>query len=139
MARLDGDTAEIQQFAFNSLLAAAGSLFRLAGGAAMLFVLEWRLALLAVAAAPLNLIFLAWARPRTQARAEAVREARGGLSSWLVETVAGLPSLRALDVRALDMLLISHADNDHSGGAEAVVKMLAYRNWNREPTIWPAL
>lgn len=32
MARLDGDTAEIQQFAFNSLLAAAGSLFRLAGG-----------------------------------------------------------------------------------------------------------
>ncbi|WP_231565701.1 ABC transporter transmembrane domain-containing protein [Paracoccus sanguinis] len=100
MARLDGDTAEIQQFAFNSLLAAAGSLFRLAGGAAMLFVLEWRLALLAVAAAPLNLIFLAWARPRTQARAEAVREARGTLSSCLVETVAGLPSLRVLGAEA---------------------------------------
>ncbi|KGJ16309.1 hypothetical protein IX57_12875 [Paracoccus sanguinis] len=100
MAGLDGDTAEIQQFAFNSLLAAAGSLFRLAGGAAMLFVLEWRLALLAVAAAPLNLIFLAWARPRTQARAEAVREARGTLSSWLVETVVGLPSLRVLGAEA---------------------------------------
>ena len=35
-----------------------------------------------------------------------------------------LPSLRALDVRALDMLLISHADNDHSGGAEAVAQGL---------------
>ncbi|WP_139272139.1 DNA internalization-related competence protein ComEC/Rec2 [Phytopseudomonas punonensis] len=33
-----------------------------------------------------------------------------------------LPSLRALDVRALDMLLISHSDNDHSGGAEAVAR-----------------
>lgn len=33
-----------------------------------------------------------------------------------------LPSLRALDVRALDMLLLSHADNDHSGGAEAVAR-----------------
>lgn len=100
MARLDGDTAEIQRFAFDGLLAAAGSVFRLAGGATMLFVLEWRLALLAVAAAPLNLIFLAWARPRTQARAEAVRESRGALSSWLVETVAGLRSLRSLGAEA---------------------------------------
>lgn len=96
MARLDGDTAEIQQFAFNSLLATAGSLFRLMGGAAMLFVLEWRLALLAIAAAPLNLMFLSWARPRTRMRAEAVRGSRGALSSWVVETVAGLPAVRSL-------------------------------------------
>ena len=100
MARLDGDTAEIQRFAFDGLLAAAGSVFRLAGGAAMLFALEWRLALLAVAATPLNLAFLAWARPRTQARAEEVRAGRGALSSWLVETVAGLPTLRSLGAEA---------------------------------------
>lgn len=100
MARLDGDTAEIQRFAFDGLLAAAGSVFRLAGGAAMLFALEWRLALLAVAATPLNLAFLAWARPRTQARAEEVRAGRGALSSWLVETLAGLPTLRSLGAEA---------------------------------------
>ncbi|WP_207401580.1 DNA internalization-related competence protein ComEC/Rec2 [Phytopseudomonas dryadis] len=35
-----------------------------------------------------------------------------------------LPSLRALDVRRLDLLLLSHADNDHSGGAEAVARGL---------------
>ncbi|MFC0339866.1 ABC transporter ATP-binding protein [Paracoccus niistensis] len=96
MARLDGDTAEIQRFAFDGLLAAGGSVFRLVGGAAMLFALEWRLALLATAATPLNLVFLAWARPRTQTRAEEVRASRGALSSWLVETVAGLPTLRVL-------------------------------------------
>jgi competence protein ComEC len=31
-----------------------------------------------------------------------------------------LPSLHALDVRRLDLLLISHGDNDHAGGATAV-------------------
>jgi competence protein ComEC len=31
-----------------------------------------------------------------------------------------LPSLHALDVRRLDLLMISHGDNDHAGGATAV-------------------
>ena len=34
------------------------------------------------------------------------------------------PSLRALDVRGLDLLLISHADNDHAGGAAAIQRGL---------------
>jgi competence protein ComEC len=38
-----------------------------------------------------------------------------------------LPSLRALDVRALDLLLISHADNDHAGGAAAIQRGLPVR------------
>ncbi|WP_422909032.1 DNA internalization-related competence protein ComEC/Rec2 [Pseudomonas sp. MAC6] len=38
-----------------------------------------------------------------------------------------LPSLRALDVRALDLLLISHADNDHAGGAAAIKRGLPVR------------
>lgn len=38
-----------------------------------------------------------------------------------------LPSLRALDVRRLDMLLISHADNDHAGGAAAILRGLPVR------------
>ncbi|WP_432719605.1 DNA internalization-related competence protein ComEC/Rec2 [Jeongeupia wiesaeckerbachi] len=32
-----------------------------------------------------------------------------------------LPTLRALGVRRLDLLTVSHNDNDHSGGAEAVL------------------
>ena len=35
-----------------------------------------------------------------------------------------LPSLRALDVRGLDLLLLSHADNDHAGGAVAIKRGL---------------
>lgn len=96
LTRLDGDTAEIQRFSFDTLLSAASSVFRLAGGAAMLFVLDWRLALIPLAAAPVNLAFLAWARPGTRRRAEAVRGSRGALASYLAESLAGLPTLRAL-------------------------------------------
>lgn len=123
MARLDGDTAEIQRFAFDGLLAAAGSVFRLAGGAAMLFALEWRLALLAVAATPLNLAFLAWARPRTRERAEAVRASRGALSSWLVETVAGLPTLRSLGAEA------ARADGFAPLQATQIALLVRQRRW----------
>jgi competence protein ComEC len=35
-----------------------------------------------------------------------------------------LPSLRALDVRGLDLMLLSHADNDHAGGAVAISRGL---------------
>lgn len=35
---------------------------------------------------------------------------------------AVLPSLRALGVDALDLLFVSHADNDHAGGAPAVAR-----------------
>ena len=38
-----------------------------------------------------------------------------------------LPSLRALDVRQLDLLLISHADNDHAGGAGAIARGMAVK------------
>lgn len=35
--------------------------------------------------------------------------------------VAVLPTLRGLGIGRLDLLLVSHADNDHAGGAQAVV------------------
>ena len=35
-----------------------------------------------------------------------------------------VPYLRAIGVRQLDMLVISHADRDHSGGAESVLAMV---------------
>ncbi|EWC41552.1 DNA internalization-related competence protein ComEC/Rec2 [Stutzerimonas stutzeri] len=34
------------------------------------------------------------------------------------------PSLRTLGVGGLDILLLSHADNDHSGGAEAIQRLM---------------
>lgn len=101
MARVDGDTAEIQRFGFDTVLAAASSVFRLVGGTVMLFILDWRLALIPLMAAPVNLAFLTWARPRTRQRAEEIRSNRGEVSSYLAEGFSGLTTLRTLGAQPL--------------------------------------
>ncbi len=45
-------------------------------------------------------------------------------SGYDLGEIAVLPHLRGLGVRRLDMLLLSHADNDHIGGAGAVISGL---------------
>lgn len=97
MSRLDGDAGEVQQFTFAVLVNGGGSLLRLVGGLVMLFVLAPKLALLALALAPVELLFFARARPVTQAKATEVRQARGVLASGLAETITGLSALRALN------------------------------------------
>lgn len=51
-----------------------------------------------------------------------------------------LPSLHALGVTSLDLLLVSHADNDHAGGAETVVHGLPVREvFSGEPEALPTV
>lgn len=49
------------------------------------------------------------------------------------------PSLRKLGVDRLDLLLVSHADSDHAGGADSVMRLLRPRQvLSGEPTQLPA-
>ncbi|SMX38755.1 ABC transporter ATP-binding protein [Maliponia aquimaris] len=95
LARIDGDAGEVQQFAFNALLTGSSGVLRLIGGAVMLFVLNWQLALVAVALAPFELAFFAWARPRTERLARETRAERGEFAGQIAEMVAGLGSIQA--------------------------------------------
>ena len=52
MQRLTGDVQGLRWFFSSTLVSVAGSLVRLVGGVVMLFFLEWRLALVALVAAP---------------------------------------------------------------------------------------
>lgn len=94
LARVDGDASEVQKFAFNVVLGGLSSFVRLIGGAAMLMVLNWKLGLIAAALAPIELLFLIWARPRTTALASQVRNARGHLTAGLAESLHSLAALR---------------------------------------------
>lgn len=96
LSRIDGDAGEVQRFVFNALLTGSGAIVRLAGALAMLFWIHWPLALLAVALAPLELAFLAWARPRTEALGRAQREARGRYAAQLAESLHGLDAVRQI-------------------------------------------
>ncbi|MBQ4826166.1 ABC transporter ATP-binding protein [Leisingera sp. HS039] len=95
LARIDGDAAEVQKFAFNAVLGGSSSLIRLIGGSAMLMLLDWRLGLLTALLAPAELLFLLWARPRTERHAAAVRGMQGRYAAGLSETLFGLPALQA--------------------------------------------
>jgi len=95
LSRVDGDAAEVQKFAFNAVLGGSSALIRLTGGSVMLMVLDWRLGLLTALLAPAELAFLAWARPRTERHAAAVREMQGRYAAGLSETLFGLPALQA--------------------------------------------
>lgn len=51
---------------------------------------------------------------------------------------AVVPALHALGVRALDGLVVSHADNDHAGGVDAVRRALPPKTlWVGDPRIAP--
>ena len=52
LARIDGDAAEVQKFAFNAVLGGSSALIRLVGGSAMLMMLDWRLGAADGAAGP---------------------------------------------------------------------------------------
>lgn len=95
MSRIDGDAGEVQQFAFNALLTGSSSLLRLLGGAVMLFVLNWQLALIALALAPFELLFFLFARPKTERLARESRQERGVFAAQVAEMVAGLGAIQA--------------------------------------------
>ena len=40
-----------------------------------------------------------------------------------------VPALRALDIAALDLVVLSHADNDHAGGARDLAADIPVRRW----------
>ncbi|MFW8595198.1 ABC transporter transmembrane domain-containing protein [Cribrihabitans neustonicus] len=94
LTRLDGDSGEVQKFAFNALLGGTSALVRLAGGSIMLMVLNWKLGLLTALLAPAELLFLIWARPRTGRFARAAREAQGRYTAGLSESLGGAAALQ---------------------------------------------
>ncbi|MDH3760814.1 MAG: ABC transporter ATP-binding protein/permease [Gammaproteobacteria bacterium] len=113
MTRLDGDASEVQRFTFDALLSGLGAILRLVGGAIMLMILQWQLALLAISLAPLEFLFLKWARPRTEKLAGGVRQQRGRVSSFLAESIAGLGTIKGLGAEHDRLSSLQPVQKDH--------------------------
>ncbi|MDR2688416.1 MAG: ABC transporter ATP-binding protein/permease [Azoarcus sp.] len=109
LSRLDGDVAEIQRFAVDSLFAAVTSLIGLAGTLCLMFALSWRLSLLLFVLLPLEFFWLRWMRRKVEARARRLRERAADLSSFFVETLPAMKFIQsarqeAREARRLDGL-----------------------------------
>lgn len=95
LARLDGDVAEIQRFAVDSLFAALSSILGLVGAIALMLTLSWELSLLVLLLIPLETLWLRWMRRKVEARTRTVRERSADLSSFLVETLPAMKFIQA--------------------------------------------
>ena len=87
MSRLDGDVAEIQRFAVDSLFSAVSSVIGLVVAVAMLLTLSWKLSLLALVLIPLDVLWLRWMRRKVERDVRHLRERSADMSSFMVETL----------------------------------------------------
>lgn len=95
LSRIDGDVAEIQRFALDSLFAAVSSVIGLAGALILLVALSWKLSLLVLLLIPVEVMWLRWMRRKVEHRTRDLRERSADLSSFLVETLPSMKFIQA--------------------------------------------
>ncbi|MCP4769046.1 MAG: ABC transporter ATP-binding protein [Gammaproteobacteria bacterium] len=95
IARIDGDIAEIQRFAVDTLLATFNGVIALLGALMLMFSLSWRLSLVALIALPVNAVFLRYMRPRIERGTRRVRERSSDVLAFFVDVLAAMKLVQA--------------------------------------------
>ncbi|WP_411382541.1 ABC transporter ATP-binding protein [Pseudomonas sp. L7] len=95
LSRLDGDVAEIQRFAVDSLFAAVSSVIGLLGAVALMLMLSWQLSLLLALLVPIEVVWLRWMRRKVEREVRSLRERSADVSSFLVETLPAMKFIQA--------------------------------------------
>ena len=96
LSRLDGDVAEIQRFAVDSLFSAITSLIGLIGAILLMLTLSWQLSLVVALLIPLEVLWMRWMRGRLERNTRVVRERSADLSSFLVETLPAMKFIQSV-------------------------------------------
>jgi ATP-binding cassette subfamily B protein len=116
LSRIDGDIAEIQRFAVDSLFAAVTSAIGLAGAVVLLVALSWQLSLLVLVLIPLDMLWLRWMRRKVESRTRVVRERSADLSSFLVETLPAMKFIQASGQEPREALRLGVLGERYMGG-----------------------
>ncbi|MBI6941376.1 ABC transporter ATP-binding protein [Pseudomonas putida] len=96
LSRLDGDVAEIQRFAVDSLFSAVSAVIGLVGAVALMLMLSWQLSLLLALLIPLEVLWLRWMRRKVEREVRNLRERSADVSSFLVETLPAMKFIQAV-------------------------------------------
>src|ERR1019366_4067848 len=84
LARVNNDVGEMQRVAAESLLAWVGNILFLVGSVIAMFMLDAKLALIALAMVPASVWALSRVRAELASRVKAVREASSAIGSFLI-------------------------------------------------------
>jgi ATP-binding cassette subfamily B protein len=90
VSRLNNDISEIQRVAAEAALAWVGNVLFLIGSLVMMFWLDWRLSLVALAPMPLSLIALTYYRRRLESHIGELRQRSADIGSFLIETLQAM-------------------------------------------------
>lgn len=96
LTRATNDVEVLSQLLSQGVVAILGDLFTLAGIAAILLALEWRLALAAFAVLPLLILSTVWFQRMIRGAYRDVRSAVARINTYLQEALAGMPVIKAL-------------------------------------------
>ncbi|MFJ2985373.1 MULTISPECIES: ABC transporter ATP-binding protein [unclassified Pseudomonas] len=100
LSRLDGDVAEIQRFAVDSLFSAVSAVIGLVGAVALMLMLSWQLSLLLALLVPIEVLWLRWMRRKVEREVRSLRERSADVSSFLVETLPAMKFIQAAGQQA---------------------------------------
>lgn len=90
IARIDGDIAEVQRFAVDSLLASVNGVIALAGALGLMLILSPLLTGIALVLIPAIVLFLKWTQPWLMDVTRRVRERASDVTAFLVETLGAV-------------------------------------------------
>ncbi len=95
ISRLTNDVEALDQLVTDGVSSLVQNTLILAGSAAVLFILDWRLALATLTVIPLMALATAWFRKRSGRAYRAVRETLGAVTATLAEDIAGMRVLQS--------------------------------------------
>jgi len=100
LARVDGDVAELQRFAVDSLLAAVNGALSLAGIVILMAALSPVLLLLAFVALPAQMLALRLLRPRIENLTRQVRRRSGELTAFFIDNLTAMKLVQSVGAEA---------------------------------------
>lgn len=115
LSRLDGDVAEIQRFAIDSLFAALSALLGLVGTVGFMLYLNWKLTLVLLAMVPLQWIYLRYMRERVQRHTRRLRERSADLSAFLVETLPAMKFIQGVGAQVREAARLESLNRQYLG------------------------
>lgn len=113
LSRLDGDVAEIQRFAVDSLFSAVSSLIGLIGAVSLMLLLSWQLSLLLALLIPVEVLWLRWMRRKVEREVRSLRERSADVSSFLVETLPAMKFIQAAGQQAREARRLEGLGQDY--------------------------
>ncbi|MGI9333736.1 MAG: ABC transporter ATP-binding protein, partial [Gammaproteobacteria bacterium] len=120
LARIDGDIAEVQRFAVDSVLALVNGVLALAGALVLMLALSWQLSLLALVLLPATFWFVRTMRPRVEQWTRKVRGRASDISSFFFERLAGVKFIQSVGAEVREGERLSRL---HSGYREDLLQM----------------